>query len=402
MCFRWSTSGWKSAGPIGLASPRSSDAPAAEEAESTRVPRVGGHGGLTLPARRSATRRPSGPALALLAALLFGLSAPFAKLLLDRASPQLLAGLLYLGSGLGLLLVWVSRRRLQQEAPLARSDIPALAGAIAFGGALGPVLLMAGLARTPASSASLLLNLEGVFTALIAWSVFRENFDRRIALGMLAIVAGGVVLSWEGLLEWGGLAGPLLVADATLCWALDNNLTQKVSGRDPVQIAMLKGLVAGSVNTALAIALGSRLPAPFPTVGALALGFLSYGVSVALFVRALRSLGSARTGAYFSVAPFVGAAVSLIIFTERPSLRFVAGAALMALGVWLHVTERHEHAHAHEALEHEHLHVHDEHHQHPHAPDDPAGEPHSHRHRHEPVVHKHPHYPDIHHRHGHD
>lgn len=346
-----------------------------------------------------------GVGLALLAALLFGVSAPFAKLLLQSAAPQLLAGLLYLGSGVGLGIVWLVRRRAAREAPLTGRDVPWLAGAITFGGVLGPALLMLGLSRTPASSASLLLNLEGVFTALLAWFVFRENFDRRIALGMVAIVAGGVVLSWEGRAELGGLWGPLLVAGATLCWAIDNNLTQKVSAGDPVQIAMLKGLVAGSVNTALALALGATWPALPRLGGALVLGFLSYGVSLALFVLALRNLGTARTGAYFSSAPFVGAAVSLVVFRERPSVALGAAAALMGLGVWLHLTERHEHEHHHEAMEHEHPHVHDAHHQHGHAPGDPPmtdPRPHSHRHRHEPLVHTHPHYPDIHHRHGHE
>jgi drug/metabolite transporter (DMT)-like permease len=342
-----------------------------------------------------------GLGLALIAAVLFGVSAPFAKLLLRGLAPQLLAGLLYLGSGVGLALVWLGRGRTSQEAPLTRRDAPWLAGAIAFGGMLGPVLLMAGLARTPASSASLLLNLEGVFTAVLAWFVFRENVDRRIALGMAAIVAGGAALSWEERLQLGGLAGPLLIAGATLSWAIDNNLTQKVSAGNPVQIAMLKGLVAGGVNTALATALGASWPT-LPRLGsAFALGFLSYGVSLVLFVLALRHLGTARTGAYFSSAPFVGAAVSLVVFRERPSVAFAAGGALMALGVWLHVTERHEHEHDHEAMEHEHLHSHGEHHQHGHGPGDPAVEPHSHPHRHEPMVHTHRHHPDIHHRHGH-
>jgi len=349
----------------------------------------------------------SGVGLALLAAALFGASAPFAKLLLSGATPQLLAGLLYLGSGVGLAVVWLRQRTLKstREAPLARRDLPWLAGAIAFGGALGPVLLMAGLVRTPASSASLLLNLEGVLTALLAWFVFRENFDRRIALGMLAIVLGGVALSWEGAVRWGGLAGPLAVSGACLCWAIDNNLTQKVSAGDPVQIAMLKGLVAGGVNTAIAVALGATWPAA-PRVGAsLLLGFVSYGVSLVLFVLALRHLGTARTGAYFSLAPFVGAAVSLGVFRERPTTFFALGAALMAVGAWLHLSERHEHEHAHEAMEHGHAHVHDAHHRHAHEPGDPPvtdPKPHTHPHRHTPVVHAHPHYPDIHHRHGHD
>lgn len=355
-----------------------------------------------MPANQPSRQSQRGIGFALVAALLFGVSAPFAKLLGREEAPQLLAGLLYLGSGLGLSLLWLVRRRTRRETPLARADVPWLAGAIAFGGVLGPLLLMLGLVRTPASSASLLLNLEGVFTALLAWSVFRENVDRRIALGMLAIVAGGVLLSWEGRAELGGVGGPLLVAGATLCWAIDNNLTQKVAAGDPVQIAMVKGLVAGTVNTGIAMMRGAPLPAGLALAGALVLGFLSYGISLVLFVLALRQLGTARTGAYFSSAPFVGAAASLLIFHERPTIAFAAAAALMALGVWLHVTERHEHKHAHEAVEHEHPHVHDDHHRHEHLPGDPPEEPHSHPHRHEPLVHTHRHYPDIHHRHDHE
>jgi drug/metabolite transporter (DMT)-like permease len=353
-----------------------------------------------------ASRR--GIGLALAAAVLFGASAPFAKLLLTDAAPQLLAGLLYLGSGLGLGIVWLRGRYSAEgarETPLTRRNIPWLVGAIVFGGVFGPLLLMIGLTGTPASSASLLLNLEGVFTALLAWFVFRENFDRRIALGMLSIVAGGLALSWEGRLMWGGLAGPLAVTGACLCWGIDNNLTQKVSAGDPVQIAMLKGLVAGSVNTAIALLLGASLPAGPRIAGALTLGFLSYGVSLVLFVLALRHLGTARTGAYFSTAPFVGAVLSLAIFRERTTPLFIVAGALMALGVWLHLTERHEHEHEHVRLDHDHAHVHDGHHQHAHSADDPPVTdpvPHSHRHRHAPMVHSHPHYPDIHHRHAHD
>jgi drug/metabolite transporter (DMT)-like permease len=349
-----------------------------------------------------------GIGLAIAAAVLFGASAPFAKLLLADAAPQLLAGFLYLGSGLGLGIVWLRGRysaERARESPLTRRNIPWLAGAIVFGGVLGPLLLMIGLTRTPASGASLLLNLEGVFTALLAWFVFRENFDRRIALGMLSIVAGGLALSWEGRGVWGGSAGPLAVTGACLCWAIDNNLTQKVSAGDPVQIAMLKGLVAGSVNTAIAFLLGASLPAAPRVAGALALGFFSYGVSLVFFVLALRHLGTARTGAYFSTAPFVGAVLSLAIFRERPTPLFIVAAALMALGVWLHITERHEHEHEHAALDHDHAHVHDRHHQHAHSADDPPVTdpvPHTHRHRHEQLVHSHAHYPDIHHRHAHE
>jgi drug/metabolite transporter (DMT)-like permease len=353
-----------------------------------------------------ASRR--GVGLALGAAVLFGASAPFAKFLLADAAPQLLAGLLYLGSGLGLCIVWLRARysvETARETPLVGQNIPWLVGAVVFGGVLGPLLLMIGLTGTPASGASLLLNLEGVFTALLAWFVFRENFDRRIALGMLCIVAGGVALSWEGRLTWGGLAGPLAVAGACFCWAIDNNLTQKISAGDPVQIAMLKGLVAGSVNTAIAFLLGASLPAAPRVAGALTLGFFSYGVSLVFFVLALRHLGTARTGAYFSTAPFVGAVLSLAMFRERPTPLFIVAAALMAVGVSLHLTERHAHEHEHAASDHDHAHVHDAHHQHAHSADDPPvtdPAPHKHRHRHARMTHSHPHYPDIHHRHAHD
>ena len=345
---------------------------------------------------------------ALLAALLFGASAPFAKLLLARGglSPVVLAGTLYLGSGLGLALWrgWKKQRGEGEtkEAPLRRADWPWLAGAIAAGGVLAPVLLLFGLAATPASTGALLLNLEGVLTALLAWFVFRENFDRRIALGMAAIVAGGVALSWDP--RAGGLRfspGSLLVAGACLGWAVDNNLTRKVSGADPSEIAMWKGLAAGAVNLSLGLGVAGRLPPAGWLAAAAVLGFLSYGVSLTLFVLALRDLGSARTGAYFSTAPFLGVVLSFVLLREVPSALFWPAFLLMALGVWLHLSERHEHEHAHEPMAHEHLHVHDAHHRHAHGPDDPAGEPHSHPHRHAPLVHTHPHTPDLHHLHHH-
>ncbi|MBI4501893.1 MAG: EamA family transporter [Gemmatimonadetes bacterium] len=353
---------------------------------------------------RPARDRRIGIQAALLAAALFGTSTPFAKLLLRAAPAQLVAGLLYLGSGIGLTLVWLYRRSrgVRPEAPIRQGDLPWLASAIVAGGLAGPLLLMIGLARTQAAAASLLLNLEAVFTAILAWFVFRENVDRRIAAGMLAIVAGSAVLTWERGVSLQGLSGSLLVAGACLAWGIDNNLTQKISGGDPVQIAALKGLVAGCANTVIASALGVSWPTPSHIGGALLLGFVSYGVSLALYVLALRHLGTARTGAYFSVAPFAGALASLMVFREPPTAGLLLGAGLMAVGVWLHITERHEHAHVHERLEHEHLHVHDAHHLHEHRPGDPSGEPHSHRHRHEPLVHTHPHYPDLHHRHPHE
>jgi drug/metabolite transporter (DMT)-like permease len=348
-----------------------------------------------------------GVGLALAAALLFGASAPAAKGLLRGVAPQLLAGFLYLGSGTGLLCRWLARRRVTSpaqggnEVPLGRADVPWLAGAILSGGVLAPVLLMLGLARTPASGASLLLNLEGVFTAALAWVVFREHVPRRIALGMVAIVTGGVLLAWEGRAAWGGIAGALAVAGACLAWALDNNLTQRISAGDPVQITMLKGLMAGATNTVIALGLGARWPSPPLIATAAVVGFFGYGLSLMLYVRALRELGTARTGAYFSLAPFIGAVLGILLWREPVTIGLLSAAALMGLGLWLHLTERHVHPHTHEALEHAHSHIHDVHHQHLHGPDDPSGEPHTHTHRHEPLTHRHPHYPDIHHRHSH-
>ncbi|AMP14648.1 DMT family transporter [Collimonas pratensis] len=345
-----------------------------------------------------------GVMFALLAAALFGASTPFAKLLVGQVSPVMLAALLYLGSGAGLSL-WYGLRRLRGNQGAAeglrKADLPWLAAAILSGGIGGPLLLMFGLAQTPASSASLLLNMEGVLTALLAWFVFKENFDRRIALGMLVIVLAGVLLSWQQMPQFGLPWGPLAILAACLCWAIDNNLTRRISASDAVQIAALKGLVAGLVNLALALLLGASLPA-IASIGAAALiGFGGYGLSLVLFVLALRHLGSARTGAYFSAAPFIGAAISLLLLQEAVGGLFWLAAALMAFGIWLHLTERHQHTHSHEEIEHGHRHSHDLHHQHEHDFEWDGREPHSHPHRHLPISHSHAHYPDIHHRHQH-
>ncbi|MFP5443152.1 MAG: DMT family transporter, partial [Betaproteobacteria bacterium] len=283
---------------------------------------------------------------------------------------------------------------------LPRHERPWLIGAIFFGGMLGPALLMWGLTQTSGATASLLLNVEGVMTAVIAWVVFKENADRNVVLGMLAIVAGGVLLSWEP----GGTAvstGALLVVAACLCWGIDNNLTRKVSTNDATFIACCKGLLAGLCNTALALALGGDLPSLGTVSASMAVGFLGYGLSLTLFVVGLRTLGTARTGAYFSVAPLFGVVISFAIWREAPAPAFWCAAALMILGIWLHLRERHEHEHTHLPMEHNHRHVHDEHHQHEHAHAVKDGKAHSHSHRHEVLTHRHPHYPDIHHRHVH-
>jgi drug/metabolite transporter (DMT)-like permease len=344
-----------------------------------------------------------GVAAALGAAILFGLSTPLAKTLVGDMPPLLLAGLLYLGSGLGLAALLLGRILAGGRARITwprGSNLWWLLGAIIAGGMLGPYFLMVGLRITDSASATLILNLEGVLTALLAWFVFKENFDRRIALGMALIVAGGAVLSLGPTLRAGGLLGPLAIAGACLAWAVDNNLTRKVSLHDAMLIACTKGLAAGITSVALAIALGAQLP-PTPSVlRACLLGFVGYGLSLTLFVAALRRLGTARTGAYFSLGPFIGAGVAVLLGAP-PTVTLAIAGLLMGAGVWLHLSEHHAHWHRHDYLEHEHSHSHDEHHQHLHAADWDRSEPHSHAHIHEPLEHSHAHYPDIHHRHGH-
>jgi drug/metabolite transporter (DMT)-like permease len=341
--------------------------------------------------------------LALLSAVLFGASTPLAKLLLGEASPWMVAGLLYLGAGAGLLILRevMQARAVSTETPLARADLPWLALVVLFGGIGGPLLLMLGLMQTDAASASLLLNLEGLATMLIAWVVLRENVDGRLLLGALAILAGAVVLSWQGGASLG--VGAVFIALACLCWGIDNNLTRKLSSSDPLQIATVKGVCAGIVNTGIALWLGGMdgVPGVGVVIAAAVVGFLGYGLSLALFVLALRDLGAARTGAYFSTAPFVGAVLALVIFQQAPTLQLVVAGVLMGIGLWLHLTERHEHDHVHEAMEHDHSHVHDAHHQHDHDHPVAPGRAHSHRHRHTRLVHQHPHFPDLHHRHDH-
>jgi drug/metabolite transporter (DMT)-like permease len=337
-----------------------------------------------------------------MAAVLFGLSTPLAKGLLTFVLPQVLAGLFYLGSGIGLVLL----RRIQsgtigREAPLNRIDLPWLSGAVVFGGIAAPVLLLTGLQQTPASDASLLLNLEAVFTVILAWAVFHESLGRRVGAGIAAVLLGGVLISWQPTAISGGVLGPLMIGMACLCWGIDNNLTQRISAGDPREVAAIKGLVAGTVNISLGIWLGGSLPSPTWTAVALTVGFFTYGLSLMFYVLALRSLGTARTGAYFSAGPFIGGLVALVLWRESATLSLGVASVAMVAGVWLLLSERHIHSHVHEAFAHSHRHVHDEHHQHKHGPLDPTGEPHNHLHEHELIAHSHSHYPDIHHRHSH-
>lgn len=335
---------------------------------------------------------------ALAAALLFGIGTPIAKLLLGPIDPWLLAGLLYLGSGLGLML-W---RLLRKGNPVhfGKSETRWLAWAILAGGVIAPVLLMWGLSRMSASSVALLLNAEGVLTALLAWFVFRENFDRRIAIGMAMIVVGTVVLTWSRDANFDSALPVLAVLGACLGWAIDNNLTRKVALVEATFIAMVKGLAAGTANVVIAWLLGATLPQASVLMAAGTVGFLCYGLSLVLFVVALRHLGTARTGAYFSTAPFVGALLSIPLLGESLSIQFMVAAVFMAVGVWLHLTEQHHHFHTHKIVEHDHEHMHDDHHPHTHS--EAVTGAHTHRHRHGPLRHSHSHYPDAHHRHDHE
>jgi drug/metabolite transporter (DMT)-like permease len=286
------------------------------------------------------------------------------------------------------------------EAQLSGSDIPWLIGTVVFGGVAGPILLLLGLTSTDAATASLLLNLEAVFTLVLAWIVFREHVDIRLFIGAVAIVAGALLLSWQG--KAGNLgAGVVLIALACLSWGIDNNLTRKISAVDPFVLAAIKGVVAGSVNGVLAYVMGATIPVPAAVAAAMTLGFVSYGLGLVLFILALRHMGTARTGAYYGTAPFIGALASTILLGDALTPTLVLAGVLMAFGAWLHLSEHHVHEHSHEELSHTHRHVHDAHHQHDHAANDPPGEPHSHAHRHGHLAHTHPHWPDLHHRHGH-
>jgi drug/metabolite transporter (DMT)-like permease len=347
-----------------------------------------------------------GPVLALAAAASFGGTTAAAKALLGDVEPFMLAGLLYLGAGLGMAVIVASRKILKREsesaASLGRADLPWLTGAVVFGGILAPLLLMWGLLRTPASSASLLLNMEGVFTVLLAWLALRENVGPRVLLGVMAILGGSALLSMSP----GGdvqqdLLGKLAITGACLGWAVDNTLTRRISGGDPVLITGVKGLVAGGVNISLAIFLGQAIPG----VKALALseliGFIGYGASLVLFVLALRSMGAARTGALFSTAPFIGTVAAVVFLKEGLSPVLFPAAILMGAGVWLQLGERHHHEHVHEPIVHAHVHSHDEHHHHAHEDLTGDNRRHTHLHAHERLIHSHFHYPDSHHGHGH-
>lgn len=346
---------------------------------------------------------------ALTAALVFGASTPFAKRLGAGVNPVVVAGLLYLGSGLGLGASLLARPSAGREARLRRADGLPLAGVLLFGGLLAPVLLLVGLRTTPSATASLLLNLEAVFTALGAWFLLREHADRRIVMGMLVIVAGGVLLSFQSNGGFGVTVGSVAIAGACLCWGIDNVVTRPLSIRDPRQIAAAKGLAAGSVNVAMGLLIGGTLPSVGRIVATMVTGLVGYGLSLVLYVRAVRSLGTARTGAYYAAAPFIGAGIGLVWLREPVGRLFLPALGLMAVGLAIHLTEQHGHRHLHAPILHAHGHDHaDPHHEHdlggaadPGDPADPAGGTHELEHAHTAVAHEHGHTPDTHHRHRH-
>lgn len=351
------------------------------------------HGRQARPSRRGAV-------FGLLAAALFGLSAPLAKRLLGETTPQVLAGLLYLGSGIGLSVLRAFRSP-SNEAPLTSKDMPTLALVALSGGVAGPLLMLVGLTRMTAVAGSLLLNLEGPFTMAIAVLAFREHLGRYGIIAASCILLGAALLRFQPGAVGADTLGMLCIAGACLCWAIDNNFTQRLSGRDPFAIVRIKSLSAGAFNLLLGLLLGGEVPRGKVLMGALLLGALSYGASVVLDAYALRLVGAAREAAYFATAPFVGALAALWLLGEPLATLDIAAMGLMALGVTALLRERHAHRHIHDVLDHAHQHVHDEHHQHAHGPNDPPGEPHSHEHHHGQLIHEHPHVPDAHHRHRH-
>lgn len=342
---------------------------------------------------------------ALLAAALFGASAPFAKLLLGEVEPVLLAGLLYLSSGLSAaLLGWGQRVRAKGvtvEAGLARQEWPWLAGAVLAGGILAPIVLLFSLRETAAATASLLLNFEGLATTLIAVWFFREAISRKIAGAIGLIAAASIILSWNSQGEWGLSLGALGILLACVLWGLDNNFTRRISAKNPLTIVAVKGLVAGSFSLLLGLLLGNPLPGWLTVLGAMVLGSLSYGLSIMLFILAMREMGAARTSALFSTAPFIGAILSFLILREPLDMRFGLGFLVMVIGAYLLVGEDHGHAHHHAYLVHEHRHSHDDdHHSHDH-PEGASQQAHAHPHEHSSGEHEHPHTPDLHHHHDH-
>jgi len=347
-----------------------------------------------------------GAALALGAALLFGVSTPYSKLLLKDMGPLTLAAFLYCGAGLALLALFPLRRRSRgrgaAEAALRPADLPLLLAAVLCGSILGPSLLMYGLDRVSAVTGSLLLNLEPPLTILIAVAWFREHLGGRQAGAAALILAGTALVACrpgETGSQWPGI---LAVGLASFSWAIDTNLSQRLSLRDPVALGATKGIIGGFCILAVAQVSGETWPSRQALARALILGAISYGVSIVLFLRGLRELGAARVAAYFATAPFVGALAAVVVLGERLRGADILAMGIMAAGLALLLRETHDHEHAHEEMDHDHAHAHDRHHQHEHGSGIEVSRQHAHPHRHAPMVHAHPHFPDMHHRHEHD
>jgi drug/metabolite transporter (DMT)-like permease len=345
--------------------------------------------------------------LALLAAFLFGVSAPIAKLLLGGIDPVVLAAFLYLGSGFGLLIIKVFQsigsKSKNTEANIVRTDYIWLAGATMVGGIVAPIILLYSLRTTPASTASLLLNFESVSTTFIAAIIFKEAVSRRAWWAVMTITSASIILSVNQNTAWGFSLGAIGIVAACVFWGIDNNLTREISAKDPLTIVMIKGLVAGTISLALAIMIGNQIPRWNIVLGAMALGSLSYGFSIMLFIKAMRELGAARTSALFSTAPLAGLTLSLFLFHETPNIILLLALPLMVAGTFILVNEKHEHNHIHEFIIHKHAHNHtDGHHEHSHEDNVIDADPHSHSHEHHDIEHKHPHMPDTHHRHTHN
>jgi len=341
----------------------------------------------------------------IISASLFGISPPIAKLLVGDIPPVALAGLLYLGAFIGLSLYSVVRRKRtidpnKKAAPLERKDFPWLAGAVLTGGIISPISLMMGLTVVSGFSASLLLNLEGLATAMIAILFFKENAGKRLWLALICMAIAGVFLTWDPEQGKFNIVGPLLIIFAMVCWGIDNNLTRNISDKDPIQIAKIKGLVAGTFSLSLALIFGMKISLDITIVFALLLGAFSYGISLVFFIKALKGLGSSRTGAFFSFAPFIGAITSIIILKEWIGWVMFPATAFMIIGIWLINSEKHSHLHTHKPITHTHSHVHTNmHHLHEHP--GTFHEPHTHEHTHTKITHIHVHWPDTYHRHKH-
>ncbi|WP_297421465.1 DMT family transporter [Clostridium sp.] len=345
--------------------------------------------------------------MALLASILFGASAPITKMLLGEIQPVPLASFLYLGSGLGLVIFQIVnltiKKQVINEASLNKRDFIWLFGAIISGGIIAPIILLSSLKITPASTASLLLNFEGVATTIIAIVFFKENVGKQILGAIVLITLASIVLSWDFTNQWGFSIGALGIIMACLCWGIDNNFTRNISSKNPFLIVTIKGIVSGLFSLILSIVLKNQIPDLKVIIAAMIIGFFCYGLSIVLFVFAMRDLGSARTSALFATAPFIGSILSIILLGDIPSKVFFVSLPIMIIGAVLLLKEEHAHKHIHESMEHDHRHNHnDGHHDHEHNDKQEIVKGyHSHLHTHNSIEHTHPHLPDIHHRHAH-